>query len=183
VEIDTWIVGRTGYTGEDGFEIMLPHDVALELWQALTAAGVTPAGLGARDTLRLEAGMNLYGQDMDEGTSPMECGLDWTVALASMRDFVGRGALVAQPARHQLGVVLEERGVMRARQTVRAAEGEGTITSGGFAPTLNRSIGLARLPADVSAGSAVAVEVRGKWLNARTVRPPFVRNGKALIDL
>jgi aminomethyltransferase len=183
VETDTWVVGRTGYTGEDGFEIMLPHAVALELWQALAAAGVTPAGLGARDTLRLEAGMNLYGQDMDEGISPMECGLGWTVALASTRDFVGRGALARQAARHQLGVVLEERGVMRARQTVRAAEGEGTITSGGFAPTLNRSIGLARLPAGVSAGSAVAVEVRGKWLNARTVRAPFVRNGKVLIDL
>ena len=182
-EVDAVVVGRTGYTGEDGFEIMLPHAAALDLWQALAAAGVAPAGLGARDTLRLEAGMNLYGQDMDDGTSPMECGLAWTVDLAAGRDFIGRPALMAQPARRQLGVVLLDRGVMRAHQAVRTAAGTGTITSGGFAPTLNRSIGLARLPAEVDPDAAVEVEVRGKWLRARTVRPPFVREGKVRINV
>jgi aminomethyltransferase len=183
VEIDTVLVARTGYTGEDGFEVMLPASAALDLWHELNVAGVAPAGLGARDTLRLEAGMNLYGQDMDEDTTPMECGLGWTVDLASGRDFVGRRALPARPARRQLGVVLLERGVMRSHQAVRTATGEGTITSGGFAPTLNRSIGFARLPAGVSAGAVVEIDVRGKWLKARTVRPPFVRNGKALISV
>jgi len=181
VEIDTVLVARTGYTGEDGFEVMLPAAAALDLWHGLIAAGVAPAGLGARDTLRLEAGMNLYGQDMDEDATPMECGLAWTVDLASGRDFVGRRALSARPARRQLGVVLLDRGVMRSHQAVRTAAGEGTITSGGFAPTLNRSIGLARVPAAVNEGAIVAIDVRGKWLHARTASPPFVRKGKVLI--
>jgi aminomethyltransferase len=183
VEIETMLVARTGYTGEDGFEIMLPASRAPDLWHALKGAGVAPAGLGARDTLRLEAGMNLYGQDMDEETNPMECGLGWTVHLASDRDFVGRRALPASSARRQSGVVLLDRGIMRRGQTVRTAHGEGIITSGGFAPTLSRSIGLARLPAQAGAGAVVQIDVRGKWLNARTVQPPFVRKGKALISL
>lgn len=183
VEVDAVLVARTGYTGEDGFEIMLPAGEAVDLWRGLVNAEVVPAGLGARDTLRLEAGMNLYGQDMDEATTPMECGLAWTVDLASDRDFVGRRALARDPGRRQWGVVLLDRGVMRSHQTVRAAAGEGTITSGGFAPTLNRSIGLARMPAEVSADAVVKIDVRGKWLKARTVKPPFVRKGKAWINV
>jgi aminomethyltransferase len=178
-------VARTGYTGEDGYEVILPADEAPELWRRLLAAGVRPAGLGARDTLRLEAGLNLYGADMDEGTSPLESGLAWTVAWEPPeRAFVGREALEAErargPARRQVGLVLEAPGVMRAGQRVVAgAAGEGWVTSGGFAPTLGRSVALARIPAE--AGDRVEVEVRGRLHPARVVAPPFVRRGKALV--
>ena len=183
-QIGDWFISRTGYTGEDGFEVMLPAGQAEPLWRALTAAGVTPCGLGARDTLRLEAGMNLYGSDMDESTNPLESGLAWTVAMSPGRAFIGREALEAQRARgierKLTGLVLEERGVLRAHQRVIAAEaGEGEITSGTFSPTLERSIALARIP--VSAADQVHVEVRGKPLAARVVKPPFVRHGKSLI--
>ena len=183
-EIDGWFVSRTGYTGEDGFEIMLPAAEAGPLWHALTAAGVVACGLGARDTLRLEAGMNLYGSDMDEDTTPLESGLDWTVALTPGRAFIGREALEAQRARgvdrKLVGLLLEERGVLRAHQRVIGADGgTGEITSGTFSPTLERSIALARIPA--AAHGTVQVEVRGKRLTARLVRPPFVRGGKSLI--
>jgi aminomethyltransferase len=176
-------VARTGYTGEDGFEIVLPASRAEAAWRALAAAGVRPCGLGARDTLRLEAGMNLYGQDMDETTSPLESGLAWTVDLASARDFVGKAALAAmQPARKQVGLVLEGAGgVLRAHQKVHASQGDGETTSGTFSPTLARSIALARVPAGVAVGDVVLVEVRDRQLPARIVRPPFVRNGKALV--
>ena len=176
-------IARTGYTGEDGFEIMTPADEAAALWRALLQAGVSPAGLGARDTLRLEAGMNLYGQDMDERVTPFESGLAWTVELASGRDFVGRRALeAAQPRQHLVGLVLRDRGVMRTRQQVRTHTGAGEITSGGFSPTLNRSIALARVPAGVERGGAVEVAMRDKWIGAIVVKPPFVRNGKALVE-
>ena len=176
-------VARTGYTGEDGFEIVLPATRAETAWRALLAAGVRPCGLGARDTLRLEAGMNLYGQDMDEKTNPLESGLAWTVDLASARDFVGKAALAsAQPARRQVGLVLEGAGgVLRAHQKVHTPHGDGEITSGTFSPTLGRSIALARVPAGVAAGDVVDVEVRERRLAARVVKPPFVRNGKALV--
>jgi aminomethyltransferase len=176
-------IARTGYTGEDGFEVMLPAPRAAALWDALVAAGVRPCGLGARDTLRLEAGMNLYGQDMDETVNPLESGLAWTVDLASARDFVGKAALAAQPPARQLtGLVLVDKGgVLRAHQSVRTAHGAGEITSGTFSPTLNASIALARLPAGVAAGDVVRVTVRDKELAARVVKPPFARNGKALI--
>ncbi|NDP42109.1 MAG: glycine cleavage system aminomethyltransferase GcvT [Aromatoleum sp.] len=176
-------VARTGYTGEDGFEIVLPAPHAGDLWQALVAAGVHPAGLGARDTLRLEAGMNLYGQDMDETVSPLESGLAWTVDLASPRDFAGKAALLAHPPQRQLtGLVLIDRGgVLRAHQIVRTAHGDGEITSGTFSPTLNQSIALARLPVTVQPGDSVKVVVRDKELAARVVKPPFARNGKALV--
>lgn len=176
-------IARTGYTGEDGFELLLPAAGAPQAWQRLAAAGVRPCGLGARDTLRLEAGMNLYGQDMDESVTPLEAGLAWTVALDGTRDFVGKAALVAnKPARELTGLVLPGRGgVLRGRQKVRTAAGEGEITSGGFAPTLGTSIALARLPAGIAPGSSVQVEVRGRWLDARVVRPPFVRRGKSLL--
>jgi aminomethyltransferase len=182
-----WLVGRTGYTGEDGFEVMAPAQAAPGFWQALTDAGVAPCGLGARDTLRLEAGMNLYGSDMDEQQSPLESGLGWTIAWDPQdRRFIGREALEAQRQRSDLhrfvGLVLEGRGVLRNHLKLFAGEVEiGEITSGGFAPTLDRSIALARV--DATIGDRCEVEIRGKRLPARVVRPPFVRNGKALVDL
>jgi aminomethyltransferase len=177
-------IARTGYTGEDGFEVMVPAARAEELWKALAAAGVAPCGLGARDTLRLEAGMNLYGQDMDEAVSPLVSGLSWTVDLASPRDFVGKAALSAALPAHQLiGLLLQDAGgVLRAHQKVHTAHGEGEITSGTFSPTLGKSIALARLPAKVAAGDIVHVAVRDKRLAARVVKPPFARNGKALVS-
>ncbi|HWI13115.1 MAG TPA: glycine cleavage system aminomethyltransferase GcvT [Burkholderiales bacterium] len=175
-------VARTGYTGEDGYEIMLPAGDAETWWLALLAAGVTPAGLGARDTLRLEAGMNLYGQDMDASHTPYEAGLAWTVALDAQRDFIGKPALTSREPRYDfLGIVLKDKGVMRAHQTVRTARGTGELTSGGFGPTLNASIGLARVPRGVLPGEEVDVEVRERALHAQLVRPPFVRNGRALV--
>jgi aminomethyltransferase len=175
-------IARTGYTGEDGFEVMLPAPQAAALWSALAAAGVRPCGLGARDTLRLEAGMNLYGQDMDETVNPLESGLAWTVDLASPRDFVGKAALLALPPARQLtGLVLVDKGgVLRAHQRVHTAQGAGEITSGTFSPTLNQSIALARLPAGVAPGDVVRVAIRDKELAARVVKPPFARHGKAL---
>jgi aminomethyltransferase len=186
VTYDKYFIARTGYTGEDGFEIMLPADDAAGFWHALHAAGVAPAGLGARDTLRLEAGMNLYGQDMDETTSPLESGLTWTVDLKSDRDFIGKQALLELPVKQQLiGLILLERGVLRSHQKVATRhdgdEGTGEITSGGFSPTLNQSIALARLPLGVSPGDEVQVSVRDKMLRAKTVKYPFVRNGKSLV--
>jgi aminomethyltransferase len=177
------MVARTGYTGEDGFEIALPAARAVEAWRALVAAGARPAGLGARDTLRLEAGMNLYGQDMDANVSPLDAGLAWTVALAPARDFVGAEALRAKGARHEfLGLVLTDAGgVLRAHQKVAAAAGEGEVTSGTFSPTLQKSIALARLPRGTQPGEVVRVRVRDKSLAARVVKPPFVRNGKILV--
>ena len=178
------MVARTGYTGEDGFEIVLPASRAVATWQALVAAGAHPAGLGARDTLRLEAGMNLYGQDMDEDVSPLDAGLAWTVDLQSPRDFVGKEALLANGQRHEfLGLCLAETGgVLRAHQKVEGAGGEGEITSGTFSPTLARSIALARLPRGTTPGAEVKVRVRDKLLAAKVVKPPFVRNGQSLVS-
>ncbi len=177
-----WFVGRTGYTGEDGFEILLPAGQVVALWNALALAGVRPCGLGARDTLRLEAGMNLYGADMDEDCSPLESGLAWTVALGDLnRDFIGRSALVTQKAGGRLprftGVLLAGKGVLRNRQKLYDGEREvGEITSGGFSPTLERAIGLARIDADAS--DRISVDMRGRKLPLVLVKPPFVRNGK-----
>lgn len=179
-----WFVARTGYTGEDGFEVMLPAAQAAPFWGALRAAGVVPAGLGARDTLRLEAGMNLYGQDMDQSVTPLESGLAWTVDLASGRDFIGKQALLARPPRAQkLGLVLVDRGVLRAHQKVVTAAGEGMITSGSFSPTLGCSIALARVPVATREDETVSVEVRERLLKARTVKYPFVRQGRSLVTL
>ncbi|MDR3214490.1 MAG: glycine cleavage system aminomethyltransferase GcvT [Azoarcus sp.] len=176
-------IARTGYTGEEGFELTLPAARASEVWRMLTAAGVKPCGLGARDTLRLEAGMNLYGQDMDEAVSPLDAGLAWTVDFSDAgRIFSGRAALNAHPARHcLLGLILEERGVLRAHMPVFAAAGTGETTSGSFSPTLEKSIAFARLPLHAAPGETVEVEIRGKRLLARTVKMPFVRHGKALV--
>ena len=178
------MLARTGYTGEDGFELMLPAGRAPLLWQRLLDCGVKPCGLGARDTLRLEAGMNLWGQDMDESVSPPDAGLAWSVDLASARDFVGKAALLAHPQQWQLlGLVLTEQGgVLRGQQKVLTPEGEGEITSGTFSPTLERSIALARLPMGVETGAPVQVAVRDKQLAAKVVKPPFVRNGRILVN-
>jgi aminomethyltransferase len=177
------MVARTGYTGEDGFEAIVPAGRAAQVWQRLVEGGARPCGLGARDTLRLEAGMNLYGQDMDERVSPLDAGLAWTVDLKSERDFVGKAKLAANgQASEFVGLVLlEGGGVLRAHQKVSAANGEGEITSGTFSPTLARSIALARLPRGAAPGDTVHVQVRDKKLAARVVKTPFVRNGRILI--
>ena len=175
-------LARTGYTGEDGFEILLPAPQAAALWRALLEAGVAPCGLGARDTLRLEAGMNLYGQDMDETVTPYECGLDWTVAAASGREFVGAQALRERVRRFRLlGIVLLERGVPRTHMPVRTGHGAGEVTSGTFSPTLGRGIGLVRVPTACRPGDAIELDVRGRWLPALGVRCQFVRNGRSLL--
>ena len=179
-------VARTGYTGEDGFEIVVAQEQAVALWDALLAAGVKPAGLGARDTLRLEAGMNLYGQDMDETVSPYEAALAWTVSLdghadSEPRDFIGRAALEAQKAagapRQMVGLVMDEKGVLRHGQTVLTAVGNGEILSGTFSPTLGKAIAFARVPAGELGD--VRVDIRGREIPVRIVKFPFVRDGKA----
>jgi len=182
-QLDDYFVARTGYTGEDGFEIILPAEGAPALWATLTARGVVPCGLGARDTLRLEAGLNLYGSDMDESVSPLVCGLRWTVGLEPGREFIGRRALEAQLAAglttRQAGLMLEGRGVLRGGYPVITTAGEGVITSGTFSPTLNRAIALARLPSE--AGEKCEVLIRGGARVARIVKPPFVRHGKVKV--
>ncbi|MCG8394828.1 MAG: glycine cleavage system aminomethyltransferase GcvT [Pseudomonadales bacterium] len=176
-----WMIARTGYTGEDGVEIMLPGPDAVKLWGQLLEVGVAPTGLGARDTLRLEAGLNLYGNDMDQEITPWEANMGWTVELND-RDFIGRQPLINQQHnghRELVGLILEGKGVLRAHQTVLMPNGEeGEITSGTFSPTLGKSIALARLPA--GATGKVDVEIRNKRQPAQVVRPPFVRNGKAV---
>jgi aminomethyltransferase len=184
-EQDGWMVGRTGYTGEDGVEVVLPGDAALALWRRLADAGVRPAGLAARDTLRLEAGLNLYGQDMDETTSPLVSNLAWTVAWQPEdRDFIGREALAreraAGPAAKLTGLVMEDKGVLRHGQRVVTGAGEGEITSGIFSPTLGYSIALARLPR--AAKGTCEVDVRGRLKPARIVKPPFVRKGSKVFE-
>ena len=183
-ELGKLMICRTGYTGEGGFEIMIGAAHAETLWNRLAAAGVRPCGLGARDTLRLEAGMNLYGQDMDESTNPLESGLAWTVDLNAARDFSGKAALIAHPPQRQLvGLLLTDKGgVLRAHQKVHTAQGAGEVTSGTFSPTLAQSIALARVPAGVAIGDEVAVEIRDKRLKARVVKLPFARHGKSLIQ-
>lgn len=180
-----WFIARTGYTGEDGLEIILPGAQAPAFFNDLVGAGIAPSGLGARDTLRLEAGMNLYGQDIDEAHTPLTSNLGWSVAWEpASRDFIGRAGLLAeieQGVQEKLvGLVLEERGVLRAHQVVRVSGiGEGEITSGSFSPTLSKSIALARVP--IATGDRAEVEIRGKWYPVRVVKPTFVRHGKILI--
>lgn len=180
-----WFIARTGYTGEDGLEIILPALQAPAFFNDLVGAGIAPSGLGARDTLRLEAGMNLYGNDIDEEHSPLTSNLAWSIAWEpAERDFIGRQALDAEKLRgvtsKLVGLVLEERGVLRAHQVVRVAEvGEGEITSGSFSPTLSKAIALARLP--MATADRAEVEIRGKWYPVRVVKPTFVRHGRILI--
>jgi aminomethyltransferase len=178
-----WMVARTGYTGEDGFELVVPARIAPDVWQTLMTDGVRPIGLGARDTLRLEAGMNLYGQDMGDDVSPLDAGLAWTVDLKAPRAFKGRAALEEKGQSHEFAglLLLDSGGVLRAHQKVRAPNGEGEITSGTFSPTLAKSIALARLPKGTAVGDTVHVLVRDKQLAARVVKAPFVRQGKILV--
>lgn len=187
VEVKNMFVARTGYTGEDGYELMLPADKIVELWNVLAHSGVRPIGLGARDTLRLEAGMNLYGTDMNETVNPLESGLGWTISWEPKeRDFIGRAALEKKREdknRNKLvGLVLETKGVLRNHQKV-MLDGQviGEITSGSFSPTMGLAIALARIPQSVS--GMCQVELRGKPVVARIVRPPFVRNGKICVEL
>lgn len=179
--VGEWFVARTGYTGEDGLEIILPADEVVSFWQSLLEHGVKPCGLGARDTLRLEAGMNLYGSDMDESISPLEANMGWTVAWQpESRRFIGRDALEAQKAagvaRVLTGLVMETKGVLRGHQKVHTDRGEGEITSGTFSPTLGYAIALARLPAGTT--GVAQVDIRGKLHAVSIVKPPFVRNGE-----
>ena len=196
-EAANWFVARTGYTGEDGVEVILPGENATEFYQLMLDHGVKPAGLGARDTLRMEAGMNLYGHDMDETTSPYECNMGWTLALKDDRDFVGREALVAKrkeakengTAMRQVGLLLETRGVLREGMTVTINQGTdkettGTITSGTFSPSLKQSITIARIPESVTEEDSVQVDLRGKgkFVDVRVLKLPFVRNGEKQFD-
>lgn len=188
-EIDGVFIGRTGYTGEDGLEVILPGEDAVDLWKQLMAIDVKPVGLGARDTLRLEAGMVLYGQDMDETTSPLVSGLGWTVSWQpEERDFIGRKAMQTAKQdgleQRMAGLLLTGRGVLRSHQQVEFADGSsGEITSGSYSPTLARSIGLARVPSNVKTGDSCEVEIRGRLVSATVVKYPFVRNGEACIDI
>lgn len=183
--VNDWFIARTGYTGEDGFEMMFPNEQAHKVWDALLEAGIKPIGLGARDTLRLEAGMNLYGTDMDETISPLVAGLGWTIGWQPEdRDFIGRKALEAQKAagvpQKFVGLVLEGKGVLRSHMRVVCADGDGETTSGTFSPTLGVAIALARVPA--SCGETCEVDIRGKLHPAKVVKPVFARNGKSVLN-
>lgn len=183
VAFQQYFIARTGYTGEDGFEVILPATEVDAMWRHLADIGVKPIGLGARDTLRLEAGMNLYGQDMDETTNPLESGLAWTIDLKSERDFIGKSALQSRDINFQLvGLVLLDKGVLRAHQVIHTKHGTGEITSGTFSPTLQQSIALARIPLGIPPGAEVTVVVREKQLQAKVVSYPFARNGNSLIS-
>ncbi len=187
LEHNGWLIARTGYTGEQGLEVILPGAAAGELWDRLLAAGVKPAGLGARDTLRLEAGMNLYGQDMDENTSPYAANLGWTVSWRDEeREFIGREAVSLHRQQRQqgelpvlAGLVLEARGVLRNGQRVETDQGAGVITSGSFSPTLKQSIALARIP---SGSASCQIELRGGMVPLKIVKPGFVRFGKRIFE-
>lgn len=175
---------RTGYTGEDGLEIIVPQDQVVQLWDDLVQAGVQPCGLAARDTLRLEAGMLLYGQDMDTSTTPLESGLAWTIKWEPTdRNFIGMGALVSQKQlgikRKMVGLTLLDKGIMRQGQRVVInGQADGMITSGSFSPTLGHSIALARVP--VETGTEVLVDIRGKLIPATVGKPRFVKYGQAI---
>ena len=197
IEGTDWFVARTGYTGEDGVEVIMHGDDAPAFFDLLKDNGIKPAGLGARDTLRMEAGMNLYGHDMDEETSPYECNMGWTLALKDEREFVGRDALVSKrqqakddnTAMKQVGLLLTTRGVLREGMTVTINQGTdneqtGIITSGTFSPSLKNSIAIARVPASLSDEDSVQVDLRGKgkFVDVRVVKLPFVRNGKQQFD-
>lgn len=184
VDVDGWFFARTGYTGEDGLEIIVPQEDLVNLWEKLQSAGVASCGLASRDTLRLEAGLLLYGQDMDETTTPLESGLSWTIKWEpEERDFIGKGALLSQKQigaqKKMVGLILKDKGIMRPGQSVFLPDdGHGIITSGTFSPTLEKSIALARVPKAV--GDTVEVEIRGKRLEAAVGKPRFVKNGQII---
>lgn len=180
--LDEWFIARTGYTGEDGYEFIIPVTDAAKLWQTLFDVEIAPCGLGARDTLRLEAGLNLYGSDMDETVTPLESNLAWTVMMEPKeREFIGREALEKQTQEgvklRLVGLVLDGPGIIRNHQKVIVTDdGIGEVTSGGYSPTLEKSIALARVPSVV--GTQCFVEIRNKQIPAQVVKPPFVRHGK-----
>ncbi|WNN47942.1 glycine cleavage system aminomethyltransferase GcvT [Siccibacter colletis] len=187
VQADDLFIATTGYTGEAGYEIALPNEKAADFWQALVKAGVQPCGLGARDTLRLEAGMNLYGQEMDEGVSPLAANMGWTIAFEPAdRQFIGREALESQRehgTEQLVGLVMTEKGVLRGGLPVRFTDAqgnpqEGIITSGTFSPTLGYSIALARVPQGI--GETAIVQIRNREMPVRVTKPVFVRAGKAV---
>lgn len=185
VDMNGWFIARTGYTGEDGYEIIIPSLEAPKFWTMLLSAGIAPCGLGARDTLRLEAGLNLYGADMDEEFTPLESNLAWTIVLdPTERDFIGQRALEHQKQngvkRKLVGLVLNGPGIIRNHQkvVVTGDDGEGEVTSGGYSPTLEKSIALARVPATI--GTECFVEIRNKQVPAQVIKPPFVRHGKKM---
>ncbi len=182
---DKWFVARTGYTGEDGVEVILPAEAANEFFAQLQQAGVNPCGLGSRDTLRMEAGMNLYGHDMNEETSPLAAGMGWTIAWSDDRDFIGKAPLAEQKANgiavKQVGIVLESRGVLREGMEVTVpGVGTGVLTSGTFSPSLKLSIGIARVPKATE--STAQVDIRGTLTDVRIIKLPFVRNGQKQFD-
>ncbi|MFZ4833402.1 glycine cleavage system aminomethyltransferase GcvT [Rouxiella sp. Mn2063] len=188
VQAGDFFIATTGYTGEDGYEIAVPQEQVATLWQQLLAAGVKPAGLGARDTLRLEAGMNLYGQEMDETVSPLAANMGWTIAWQPEdRNFIGREALEKQREQGSeklVGLIMTEKGVLRNELPVRFTDTdgntlEGVITSGSFSPTLGYSIALARVPAGI--GEQAIVQIRNREMPVRVTKPGFVRNGKSLV--
>lgn len=187
VQAEDLFIATTGYTGETGYEIMVPKSRVIEFWDGLLAAGVAPCGLGARDTLRLEAGMNLYGQDMDETVSPLAANMGWTISWEpTERDFMGRTALESQRSEGTekvVGLVFKDKGVLRAGLPVKTSDGEGKITSGTFSPTLGHSIAMARVKKGEGAaiGQIVQVEMRKKWVDVEIVKPSFVRNGKSVL--
>ncbi|MGF6437068.1 glycine cleavage system aminomethyltransferase GcvT [Kosakonia sp. 1610] len=187
VEAGDLFIATTGYTGEAGYEIALPNEKAADFWQGLLNAGVKPCGLGARDTLRLEAGMNLYGQEMDEGVSPLAANMGWTIAWEPQdRDFIGRDALEQQREKgteQLVGLVMTEKGVLRNELPVHFTDAQGNvqkgvITSGSFSPTLGYSIALARVPAGI--GETAVVQIRNREMPVKVTKPVFVRAGKAV---
>ncbi|MFD2166084.1 glycine cleavage system aminomethyltransferase GcvT [Thalassotalea euphylliae] len=183
VQAGDLFIATTGYTGEAGYEIVVPEAQAADLWQQLLDAGVKPCGLGARDTLRLEAGMNLYGLDMDESVTPLAANMAWTIAWDDeARDFIGRDVLAAKREAGSepklVGLILEEKGVLRSGLKVVTEHGEGVITSGTFSPTLGHSIAMARVPRTVKLEDTVQVEMRKKLVDVKVIKPSFVRNGK-----
>jgi aminomethyltransferase len=185
VQAGDLFIATTGYTGEAGYEIILPPEQAADFWQQLIDAGVKPAGLGARDTLRLEAGMNLYGSDMDETVSPLAANMGWTISWEPAdRDFIGRDALTKlkeQGTQKLVGLVMEQKGVLRGGLKVVSEAGEGVITSGTFSPTLGFSVAMARVPKATALGSTVQVEMRKKLVDVKVVKAGFVRNGKSVL--
>lgn len=191
IEDEGWRIARTGYTGEDGFELIVPHENVITLWESFIRSGATPVGLGARDTLRLEAGLNLYGRDMDGETTPLEAGLGWCVAWEPLsRDFIGRQALEplyekeTELSNKRVGLVLQVRGILRDQQSIFLEDQSvGRVTSGSYAPTLEKGIALARVASHLPVGALCQVESRGKRLPVRVVRPPFVRHGKQVYRL
>lgn len=174
-------MARTGYTGEDGFEVMVDPAVGEQLWRALLDAGVTPCGLGARDTLRLEAAMALYGQDIDETTTPLEAGLNWLVHLDSKGDFIGRSVLEQQKAngtpRRLVALQMQGRHIARHDYPVLSdGQAVGVVTSGTLSPTLGKPIALAYVPTQLAkVGRELFVEIRGKAYPAIVVKKPFYK--------